>query len=159
MSAQAILQSAIIPALQLLPAKMDSDAARIMLLAIGLQESNLEFRRQHGNGPATGLWQFEAGGGVKGVLRHEATQMHAFDVCHRRGVTPTQAAVWSALQRDDVLAAAFARLLLWSDPAPLPTTAQGGWDLYARTWRPGKPRPAEWPENFQTAKAALNNNG
>lgn len=52
------------PALKLLPS-MDSVRARMMLLAIGLQESRFEHRRQLGNGPARGFWQFESGGGVR----------------------------------------------------------------------------------------------
>ncbi|MCY1303002.1 hypothetical protein D9M70_526890 [compost metagenome] len=48
-------------------------------------------------------------------------------------------AIWRALEHDDVLAAGFARLLLWSDPKPLPLAGdeQGAFDLYLRTWRPG----------------------
>ena len=46
------------PAAKLLPG-MDSAKARVMLLAIGLQESRFEHRRQIG-GPARGFWQFES---------------------------------------------------------------------------------------------------
>lgn len=61
--------------------------------------------------------------------------------------------VHAALEHDDVLAAAFARLLLWTDPFRLPTKsdAAGGWDLYLRTWRPGKPHPARWPARYAAA--------
>ena len=58
-----------------------------MLLAIGLQESRLTHRRQIG-GPARGLWQFERGGGVAGVLRHAASRDHALSVCDARRVAP-----------------------------------------------------------------------
>ena len=58
-----------------------SDAARVMLYAIGLQESNLQHRfqislRSNGErfrGPARGLWQFEKGGGVSGVVNHRSS--------------------------------------------------------------------------------------
>jgi hypothetical protein len=61
--------------------------------------------------------------------------------------------VWAALERDDVLAFAFGRLLLWTDPKPLPGEhdAASGWDLYVRTWRPGKPHPERWPARFAAA--------
>ncbi len=49
------LASAVVPALSLLPGKMDTPEARVMLLAIGLQESHLTFRRQRPTGPARGL--------------------------------------------------------------------------------------------------------
>lgn len=155
------LGDAIGPGLALLPAKMTSPAALVMLLAIGLQESGLTARAQviagGGKGPARGLWQFEQSGGVKGVLTHPATAALAAQVCDARAVEATPAAVWARLEGDDVLAAAFARLLLYSDPKPLPvlTDSQGGWDLYVRVWRPGKPRPAEWPAYYSQALHAI----
>ena len=82
----AILRTAINPALGMLPAKMDTDAARVMLLAIGLQESRFEHRRQMGNGPARGFWQFEKGGGVKGCVQHPSSAHHLRQLCAARGV-------------------------------------------------------------------------
>lgn len=134
-----ILSRIVGPGLALLPSTMDSVPARVMLLAIQLQEDPQQRRRQWPTGPARGLWQFERGGGVRGVLNHAATQRLARSVCAERGVAATPEAVWSALEHDDLLACAFARLLLWSDPAPLPAPVYPGaaWNLYLRTWRPG----------------------
>lgn len=137
------------PALALLPVKMDSRQARILLLAICLQESGLRERIQIG-GPARGLAQFERGG-VRGVLTHPASKKNAAKVCVERGVPTLAEAVYDALANDDILAVALARLLLWTDPQTLPDDEQGGWDLYARVWRPGKPRPDDWAGNYQTA--------
>ncbi|MOA34941.1 hypothetical protein D3C78_1563560 [compost metagenome] len=108
-----------------------------MLLAVGLQESLLIHRRQLG-GPARGLLQFETGG-VRGVLEHRSSRGHARAVCAARGVQPTTAAVYAALEHDDVLAMAIGRLLLWTDPYQLPDLddADAAWALYLRTWRPG----------------------
>lgn len=152
-----ITKAGINPALALLPSKMDTPAARIMLLAIGLQESRFEHRRQIG-GPARGFWQFEQGGGVRGVLTHAASRDFANALCAARGVEPVTAAVYPALETDDVLAAAFARLLLWTDAARLPAAgdSQGAWNLYARTWRPGKPHPQTWPALYAQAVAEVN---
>lgn len=151
---EAILRNIVTPALQMLPKAMDSEPARVMLLAIGMQESRLTYRRQIG-GPARGLWQFEEGGGVKGVLEHHTTHRMAEQVCIARGVTAERKAVYAALEHDDLLAAAFARLLLWTDPKALPTTENGAWALYARVWRPGKPHPETWPAFFQAASQAV----
>ena len=136
----------------LLPAKMNSRSARILLLAIALQESGLAYRQQIG-GPARGLMQFEQGGGVKGVLTHPASQDYAADVCLARNVVAASAQVYAALDQDDVLAVALGRLLLWTDPRPLPAVgdALGGWNLYQRVWRPGHPRPEVWAGVYQTA--------
>src|SRR5690606_27518522 len=88
-----ILSGVVVPGLELLPSRMDTPKARLMLLAIGLQESRFDHRRQIG-GPARGLWQFERGGGVRGVLRHPSSKWIALDVCRARGVDPTESAVY-----------------------------------------------------------------
>ena len=134
---------------KLLPLKMDSPYARINQAAIGQQESGYLVRRQYGNGPATGWWQFEEGGGVKGVMEHKATSEIARSVCHARGVPFVRRTVWEALETDDVLAAAFCRLLMWTDSGKLPTTEAEGWAMYARTWRPGRPHPDKWPASWK----------
>ena len=150
-----IVGQAIRPAYKLLPSRMDSPQATVMLLAIGLQESRFEHRRQIG-GPARGFWQFERGGGVRGVLNHPASKAHALAVCADRGVEPTAAKVYERLEHDDVLAAAFARLLLWTDRPPLPPIGHGpaAWSLYTRTWRPGKPHRKTWDALYDKAVAA-----
>lgn len=157
-----IVHKAINPALGMLPAKMDSDAARVMLLAIGLQESRFEYRFQkvHGDpyakGPAKSFWQFERGGGVIGVLTHHATKDLARDLCQKRGVLPDSSLVHARMEYDDVLAAGFARLLLWADRKPLPGVDAGhdeAWDCYVRNWRPGKPHRQTWDEFHKQARA------
>lgn len=157
------IMNSINEAFALLPSKMDSKEARLMLLAIGLQESRFQHRRQLvGNpprptGPATGFWQFERGGGVVGVLQHRASRDHALTLCAARGVEPVSQSVWQALQHDDVLAAGLARLLLWTDPRRLPAIgdADGAWDLYIRTWRPGKPHRGTWNDLYNQAMAVM----
>ncbi|ASL27341.1 hypothetical protein [Azotobacter chroococcum] len=149
MTLSEIRAAAIAPALALLPARMNSPQAEALLLAIGLQESSLIHRRQVG-GPARGLWQFEQGGGVRGVLLHPLSRPHALAVCEARGIAPVPSAVYAVLEHDDILAAAFARLLLWTDPAPLPEVGEvaNGWDYYQRTWRPGKPHRDRWDDCY-----------
>lgn len=155
--------TALTEALRLLPPELDTRPARVQLITIGLQESLLQFRRQivggRPAGPAAGLLQFEERGGVRGVLNHRATQLMATSVCKQRGVEPNERAVWLALQRDDVLAMAFGRLLLYSDPKPLPASddVEGSWQCYLRTWRPGAAERdpvnlrAKWGRNRATA--------
>lgn len=157
------VRDALAPALALLPAAMDTPEARVMLLAIGLQESRLVHRRQLvGNpprpvGPAKGLWQFERGGGCKGVVEHPASRYWMAKACAARGVQFTATALWNALEHDDVLAAAAARLLLFTDPRRLPHVGdeREAWNLYMRTWRPGKPHRATWPSLYAQALAAV----
>lgn len=146
-----ITKTAILPALNLIGVK-NTQEALVELLAIGLQESRFIYRRQIG-GPARSFWQFEQGGGVKGVLNHEATQAKARALCAAREVDATPAAVYNRLEHDDVLGAGFARLLLLSDPRPLPGLgkADDAWSYYLRNWRPGKPHPQTWPGFYQQA--------
>lgn len=157
-----VLANAIDPALALLPGAMDTSEVRVLLLAIGLQESRLTHRRQivgdppRPIGPAKGLWQFERAGGCKGVIEHPASRYWMHRVCAAHGVAPTSFALWNAIERDDVLAAAAARLLLFTDPKRLPVLGDeaGAWALYLRTWRPGKPHRQTWPDLYAQALAA-----
>lgn len=153
-----IVGSTVEPAMRLLPAAMDTAQARVMLLAIGLQESRFEHRyqvvqgRPGVKGPARGFWQFELGtrasrGGVWGVYLHEASRYWLSIVCAARGVAFDPKALWERVEHDDVLAAAVARLLLFTDAQRLPAVndTAAAWDLYARrTWRPGKPHRQTW---------------
>ncbi|MGN6383664.1 MAG: hypothetical protein ACTHMK_13760 [Dyella sp.] len=151
----------------LLPAKFDGQEARVQLLAIGLQESGFETRRQIGGGPGRSYWQFEQAGGVRGVLTHPATKVYARAVCGLRAVAPVESDVYAAFLSDDLLACAFARLLLWADPSPLPAIGgwQGAWEYYHRNWRPGaydrgtEEQRAEiqqrWQENYAAAVHAM----
>lgn len=153
------LRSVVEPALRRLPERMGSREARLLLLAIGLQESLLTYRAQVG-GPARGLWQFERGtpetrGGVCGVLMHPATRRYVVAACEMADLSPTERAIYDRIETDDVLACVLARLLLWTDPQPLPADAAGGWGLYLRTWRPGRPRPDSWLGNWSRAGGAV----
>ncbi|WP_116520994.1 hypothetical protein [Achromobacter insuavis] len=157
------------PALNLLPTTMDSARARVMLIAIALQESRLVHRwqvidpkRPDVKGPARGLFQFEKGtrasrGGVWGVFLHAASKDHLAALCKARSVACDPDAIYAALEYDDVLAAGVARLLLWTDPKALPPVgdADAGWALYLRTWRPGKPHPGTWPDLYRQAAAEV----
>ncbi|CUJ21462.1 hypothetical protein [Achromobacter xylosoxidans] len=161
MDLKVIVGTAISPALSLLPGTMDTPAARVMLLAIGLQESRFVHRRQIG-GPARGFWQFEKGtrasrGGVWGVFLHAASKDHLAALCKARSVACDPDAIYAALEYDDVLAAGVARLLLWTDPKALPAIGDGeaAWSLYLRTWRPGRPHPKTWPPLYAQAMAAV----
>ncbi len=140
-----VVEKAIKPAFTLLPARMRSREAVVMLLAIGLQESLFKYRRQMGSGIARGWLQFEKMGGVAGVIKHRSSKSIAAEFCGERGIKQGSSeaafidAVYNALEHDDVLAMGFGRLLLWTDPKPLPALndTESAWQLYLRTWRPG----------------------
>lgn len=164
-----ITRSAIDPALALLPPAMDSPEARVMLLAIGLQESRFLHRWQivagGGKGPARGFWQFERGtqasrGGVWGVVLHPTSRYWLNGLCEALEVPFQAMAIWQAVESNDVLAAGLARLLLFTDPKklPAPDDVEGAWALYARrTWRPGKPHRQTWDAfHAQACEAVLN---
>jgi hypothetical protein len=144
------LATAIDPALALLPLKMASDQARAMVLAVCWQESKLSARRQQPTGPARGFAQFERDGGVAGVLSHRSSRVAAAKVCQALVVEASVEAVYRAIEFQDVLAAAFARLLLWTVPDPMPGKFEPeiAWRIYLKAWRPGKPKPEAWPESY-----------
>lgn len=141
------------PALGLLGARFDSVPAERMLVAIALQESRFLHRAQIG-GPARGYWQFERGG-TRGVLTHPASKDAAAKLCAALDYQADVDVVYSALANNDVLAAAFARLLLFTDPKPLPSNQADGWAYYVRNWRPGKPHADSWADCWQRAVATV----
>jgi hypothetical protein len=153
-----VVRHMIEPASLLLPDVPDCPEARLMLLTIGQQESRFMFRRQMGNGPARGFWQFEQGGGVKGVCMHPKSRPWVMHLCFVRHVDFSPRQIWAALEKDDVFAAAIARLLLYTDPQRLPRIGDvdGAWELYAlRTWRPGKPHRQTWDAYYEKACQTL----
>ncbi len=162
-----LIAHVITPAFALLPKPMDSARARVLMVAIAGQESSLAHRWQvvdgDGKGPARGLWQFERGskasrGGVWGVFLHHATHELLRLLCRDRDCNFEPYAIWSQLEHDDILAAGVARLLLYTDPFPLPDVDDeaGAWELYAlRCWRPGKSHPNAWPKNHRVARDAV----
>nr|WP_297388293.1 hypothetical protein [uncultured Roseateles sp.] len=162
MSLADILIKVIAQALMLLPSAMDSREARVLLLAIGWQESRFVHRRQI-KGPARGFWQFErgsktAGGGVWGVYLHPASRYWLAVLCEARGCEFHPDAIYRAIEHDDILAAGLARLLLFTDPKPLPAVhdVEGAWVLYAkRTWLPGKPHRDTWDQAHKLARETV----
>lgn len=152
-------KQAVDQAFELLPGKLDSKQVRIQHAAIGFQESGFLARRQVitvtrdgkkqnvPEGPAVSFWQFERGG-INGVMNFYRNDVKSWAraVCQARGVPFEIEAVWSAMQTDDVLGAAFCRLLMYTDAYPVPKTEKEGWSMYLRTWRPGRPHPEYWPQ-------------
>lgn len=142
----------------LLPTEMDSPEASALLLAIGLQESRFIYRKQI-DGPARGFWQFEVGG-VQAVMTNSIIKPRLLPVLEALeydiGESPTYMQV--RLEDNDVLAAVFARLLLWSSPQHLPKQGEGehAWDMYRSTWRPGRPHHETWQSYFLQAWEAVN---
>lgn len=152
-------------AIEILGEKYGSPEAMVETLAIGGQETKYLERRQIikkggklvPEGPATGFWQFEQSGGVRGVLRHERSATLARRLCAVRDVEPTAASVWAALEHDDVLAAGFARLLLLTDLGKLPKIGdvEAGWACYVKNWNPGKPHKDTWAAAYANARTEL----
>lgn len=148
--------------LALFPEKYDSPAARAMLIAIALQESDFIHRQQlvgnhrHWwqsiNGPARSYWQFEKMG-IRGVLEHHTTGVLARRVLSTLGYPDDVNTIHKAVTHNDILAVCFARLLLWQLPQALPRREQPalGYRQYIQAWRPGKPRPERWQARFETA--------
>lgn len=128
------------------------DRALVMLMAIAGQESFWAHRKQIG-GPARSYWQFEKGGGVAGVLNHPATKGAINAVCRVLDIPCDTATVYEAMAWNDTLATCMARLLLYSDPRPLPAPGEqdAAWEYYLRNWRPGMPHPQSWAGRYATA--------
>jgi len=168
MTPELLLKTAIIPALGMLDSKLDTPAARAMLIAIALQETGLRARRQmleardhwweSKPGKGHGFWQFERDGATRGVMvRHAAASALVLPVIDALLYPRDPYAVHEALIHNDVLACVLARALLYSvpDALPGPNDPEKGWVQYVSAWRPGKPHVEPWANNYRTAWATV----
>ncbi len=165
----ALLNTAILPALRLLPPQMLSDNAAALILMICIQESDLRSRwqivdvnRPQVKGPARGFPQFEKGtrtsrGGVWGCYLHEASRFWLADLCKVRGIAFTPDEIWLSMEKDDIFAMGVARLMLFTDPKKLPDmgNASACWETYKRIWHPGRPKPDSWPRAHTETLTAI----
>ena len=151
----------IIPAAYaVLPPIMNSPNATAMVLACGLQETKFRDRRQIGGGPGRGFWQFERGGGVKGIVTHPDTRdyLRAALVALRYEKAIGQTLmIYQALEHNDVLAAVMARLNLWWLPSALPKRddVDGSWSQYIKAWNPGAPHRSTWDNHYALAHSIV----
>lgn len=132
-----------------------SDDTRRFVLCVAMQETELSARYQNAPDPEPGearsWWQFERAG-VNGVMTHASSQDLARTACDRLAVVFETEAVWRSLEGNSLLACMFARLLLLTDPYPIPTNVDDAWTCYAdRLWRPGAPHPETWWDNWAIA--------
>jgi hypothetical protein len=134
------------------PAPSLAPEALVLLMAIAGQESNWSSRLQQ-NGPARGFWQFEKNEATLGLLTLSATRNSAMAFCAALDIPSDLATVDTAMAWNDPLAFAMARLLLWSDPAPLPAVGDQDTAInyYQRLWRPGAFAPSRRPTNYAAA--------
>lgn len=140
-----------VPEIMLAPTR----EAAVLLMAIAGQESNWAARRQGGGGPARSYWQFEKGGGIAELFQKTPRQLGA--MCVLLDIPYNQTVVFEAMAWNDTLACTMARLLLWQDPAALPAIGDkdASWQYYLRNWRPGAPRPDDWPGNYNRGLNAV----
>jgi hypothetical protein len=131
----------------------DSPESRAILLAIAGQESGWMSRFQLG-GPARGWWQFESEGAA-GVMNHPAATLTLKGFCAEQFIPWDAGDLFEAVAWNDPLAYALARLLLWTDPHPLPALGDqiGALMCYDRLWRPGKPDATRWTSRYAEALA------
>jgi len=132
-------------------------AARPWLLAVAIQETALLERFQittgSGPGPARSWWQVEAPT-IGLLLKHPVSRPRLLAMCQAATVRAEPACIWRAIEGHDALAVGVARLLLLTDPHPVPIGEAEGWATYTRVWRPGKPHPSKWPAAWAAAREA-----
>lgn len=143
-----------------------SPQASVLTMACAGQESSWRNRRQIGIGQyhpqtvgARSYWQFESTWGGPVALNDvmQKTPRQLFAICAYLEVPVDELSLYEAIAWNDTLACAMARLLLWTDPKPLPAIGDkdGSWAYYQRNWRPGAPHPQAWPANYDAAVAAV----
>ena len=133
-----------------------------MLIAIAMQETGLRHRDQLSRdgtpgqvGPATGWWQFELGGGFRGVEGHPAARETLLTARKALALPERDEQRWASICWNDAYACLLARALLWTHAEPLATAADEGWRQYLGLWRPGKPHPETWGAAWAAAQSAV----
>jgi hypothetical protein len=154
----------------------DTDQTAVGLLAVALQESGLEHRRQlvkcpDGKltpvGPARGLWQFESAGVHQAGLKGPACcreMVYSLDPCalpikgggRLRGEWKPLHLALELACNDRIaclLAAALPRSLGLNWPKIGDEAAC--WLVYLKAWRPGAPHRERWTRSYARARAAV----
>jgi len=146
----------LLPSCARLPAAMNTQQSRLMLMAIAGQESGWANRTQVG-GPARGFWQFDMTA-ILDILAHPVCGPLAISACAMWDVPADPTTIYEAIAWHDPLACHMARLLLLADPAALPAIddAADAYACYTRNWRPGVERPEAWPAIYAQALALVN---
>lgn len=146
-----------------------SEQALHQIMTTAGQESGFNWRyqlaRQGGPtappGPARGWWQFELGdartrGGVTGLWIHQKSGPWLRKLCEELGVYPDPVTIHRAIEGNDLLAYALARInYVVNDPKDFPTTPDAGWQCYLNVWRPGEPHPGTWRGHWDASARAL----
>ena len=103
---------------------------------------------------ARSFFMFEHGG-VSGVLEHPASGPTLKAFCISLEIPPLLDTIYEAIAYNDALAYACARLLLWTDPHPLPEIGDtaSSMAMYVNLWRPGKFSAERWTARFAEALA------
>ena len=133
-----------------------TDEARVLLMAIAGQETGWDVRLQQGAPQlGRGFWQFERNG-CSALATNQASSDKLTALLDGLEIPVVLPTIHEAVAWNDPLAVGMARLLLWCDPAPLPIVGdpEQSWEMYLRCWRPGKPRPDDWPTNYDAAMEA-----
>lgn len=140
-----------------------SRAARCMLMAIGLRESDFKHRIQMSASGrqlshlARGFWQFERDGGVAEICEHPKLRWCRSAII-ALGYPINRDELHRAIGYDQTLACIMARGLLWVDPSRLPEPTEAAADeayaYYIRLWRPGKEWPDKWGADWRAAVKA-----
>lgn len=134
---------------------VSDDRARVLVMAIAGQETFWQHRLQVPVAYARSYWQFERGGGVAGLFGVVPDKLR--QVCGALDIPYDPDTVFAAMAYNDTLACCMARLLLWTDPRPLPAVGQieAGWNYYIANWRPGLPHRGTWDARYETSLAAM----
>lgn len=167
-----LLRFAFPAAYALLPPALESKAATVLVLAIGIQRTGLSERRQRGTASnrARSFWSFDHGetlrvgatGGLAAVLMHPVSGplLKKVLAALQYPVDPTQEVLrvlMMAIEHNDVLAVACAILALQTlteSLAPLGDAA-GAYRNFAEAWQPGRMLATDWQANYDTAYKAV----
>ena len=131
---------------------LNSPLALRYVVAAMVQESDMLEVVQRPTGPGRGMAQFEGGEtqALGGLLKLPQVAWVRTSITELGWPLDREILHWACMV-DQRVSALLARALYWSDPAPLQDDEQIAYAIFTRCWRPGKPRPQDWPRSWRMA--------
>lgn len=151
--------------------RMDEPQRLVLALAIAIEETSLDHRRQVLKGGRYGKgrswWQNEGGSqaSIGRLMNHPTLSRPLKQLCIEQTIPWDLASIYEAVAWHDLLAAVIALLLIFSDAQPVPdvTDEYGMWGYYwrcwqpgaYRNWKPGDPQGERWHDAHRRALNAV----
>lgn len=157
MDASTFLNEVLIPCAEFIfsvDPRLDSQEARLQMMATAGYESNWTFKAQLGSPIALGYWMNQENA-VSLLLNNPTSADILRLVASRLGLMADAATLHQASKDNELVGYTIARLLAFCDPHPLPPIGdeEACWQAYLRAQNPGVKNKTRWTVVYAIAAA------